>query len=68
MKSWYRQGKHTSLSQRCLMLGLAAPLTVLKAMYLQTGDINAVTSVSVVSCGCDFLCDTSVLLQDNYLG
>lgn len=43
-------------------LGHAAPLTMLKAKYLQAGGISAVSSVSVASCGFDFLSDTLTII------
>lgn len=51
---------HSHISLSCLVH--AAPLTMLKAMYLQTGGISAVPSVSVASCGFDFLSDTPTLV------
>lgn len=49
---------HSHISLSCLVH--AAPLTMLKATYLQTGGISAVTSVSVASC--DFVSDTLTLV------
>lgn len=55
---------HSGLS----CLGHTAPLIMLKVTYLQAGDGNAVSSISVDSCGFDFfLILTLELLQDNYL-
>lgn len=53
---------HSHISLSCL--GHAAPLTTLKATYLQTRYTTAVSSVSVASCRFYFLSDTltSVLL------
>lgn len=51
---------HSHIGLSCL--DHAAPLTMLKATYLQTGGISAASSVTVTSCAFDFLSDTLTLV------